>query len=65
MERLKVLLPGCDLEKLLHERARLAEQMSSDLADMTETATQLMERRFHTVKSLDHTDRRQPRAAQR
>lgn len=58
MGRLRILIPGCPLEKALLDRAKMAEQMSSDLADMADTATQFMERRYHDVHDLDHTDRR-------
>jgi len=39
MKRLRVLWPGCPLEKALDERKAAAEQMREALADMVETAT--------------------------
>ena len=58
MKRLRILLPGSPLEEALEARKRNAEHMSEALAEMVEEATQFMERRYHTVVELDHTDRR-------
>lgn len=60
MKKLKILIPGCELEEALWRRARLAQRMSAEISEMAQEATQLMERRFHDV-TLDRTDRRQRR----
>lgn len=58
MKKLRILLPGSPLEEALEARKRNAEHMSEVIAEMVEEATQLMERRYHTIIDLDHTDRR-------
>ena len=67
MKRLLILLPGSPLENALEAKRRDAEMMSAEIQEMVEEATQLMERRFHTVLELGHADRRrrQRRAASR
>ncbi len=57
MKKLRILFPGCPLEEALRARALAAEQMSAELSEMVQEATQFMERRFHDV-DRDKTDRR-------
>lgn len=57
MKKLRILFPGCPLEEALRARTRVAEQMSAEISEMAQEATQFMERRFHDVER-DKTDRR-------
>lgn len=42
MHRLRVLLPGCSVEKALDAKKQICEQISAQMADMTETTTTLI-----------------------